>query len=100
MVEVTLLDILWQKGFIHGYSIFDKYCHIFLKYNLAGYGLLESVVLVNYNLSNKELRNSFHLNYYCGYITMSSKKKIHYYSGNRFLNLNESSFSGELIAKI
>jgi ribosomal protein S8 len=99
LVETSLLDILWLKGFIYGYERFGKYLHIFLKYNCSGRGLLASLSLGSYRLSSKELINLLRLDYYSGYFVVTPKKKVHFYSGNYFLNLNQL-IGTEVIAKV
>jgi hypothetical protein len=65
-----------------------------------GFGLLESLNLINYKLNTKNLAKLLQLDYYSGYFIVSTKKKIQYYSGKRFLNLNQHIVYGELVAKL
>ena len=94
-VNLNLLDMLWKEGFIFGYTLTKGFYQIFLKYNSCGTGILESLLLINYNLPKNTLKKLLLLEPYTSYIVLCNTNQIQLFPSNTLLKTG-----GKIIAKI
>jgi hypothetical protein len=88
-----LLDVLWRNGFIYGYNkIKDNYL-IFLKYDLQGWGILDSTIFLDSKLTNRQFKTLLLLDAHYSYLVLTCKG-IFIYSIS-----NSVEHAGRLIAK-
>jgi ribosomal protein S8 len=53
-LDSLFLDLLWKNGFIFGYSRIKNGYIVFLKYSLRGLSLLNSLVVLDNTINNKQ----------------------------------------------
>lgn len=94
-IDLILLNKLWEFGFIYGYSKINNFIYILLKYNLRGFGLINSVIFFNIILSKKALQDALKLDPFYSYLVMTTKG-IMFYSKKT----SEINHGGVLIAKL
>ena len=94
-IDLILLNKLWEFGFIYGYSKINNFIYILLKYNLRGFGLINSVIFFNIILSKKALQDALKLDPFYSYLVMTTKG-IMFYSKKT----SEINHGGFLIAKL
>jgi len=94
-IDLILLNKLWEFGFIYGFSKINNFIYILLKYNLRGFGLINSVIFFNIILSKKALQDALKLDPFYSYLVMTTKG-IMFYSKKT----SEINHGGVLIAKL
>ena len=94
-IDLILLNKLWEFGFIYGYNKINNFIYILLKYNLRGFGLINSVIFFNIILSKKALQDALKLDPFYSYLVMTTKG-IMFYSKKT----SEINHGGVLIAKL
>lgn len=69
--DLLILNVLWKKGLIYGYNRKKDGYVIFLKYNLRGVGILNSLVFLDTKLTKKELKTLLILDSNFSYLVVS-----------------------------
>lgn len=93
-VDLILLDVLWRKGFIYGYTKIQGSSTIFLRYSLEGLGVLNSIVFLNSELTTLQIKTLIRLDPNYSYLVLTNKG-IYVHSVH-----NSVQGGGRLIAKL
>jgi ribosomal protein S8 len=94
LIDVFLLEILWKNNFIYGYNKIQLCYFVFLRYNLQGQGILDSVIFLNSHLNNKKLKRLLSLNPNENYLVLTHR-------GISICSAIDSvGYGGKLIAKL
>lgn len=72
-VDLIILDVLWKKGFIYGYTKIQCSYTIFLKYSLQSLGILNSMLFLKSKLANKQLKTLITLDPNHSYLFLTNK---------------------------
>lgn len=72
-VDLVILDALWKNGLIYGYSKVQDSCTIFLRYNLQGLGILNSIFFLKLKLTNKQVKTLITLDPNYIYLVLTNK---------------------------